>query len=41
MCVLSDESMYKKVICFWAVSPQTCDKREKMFVEKNVHKQKQ
>ena len=37
MCVLSDDSMYKKVSLFGAVSPQTCDKSEKMFVAEQVH----
>ena len=40
MCVLSDRSIHKKVSLFFAVWPQTCDKREKMFVEKTVHQHK-
>jgi hypothetical protein len=35
MRFLSDRTIHKKVSCFWAVWPQTCDKSEKMFVDKN------
>ena len=41
MCFFSDRTIHKKVICVWAVWPQTCDKSEKMFVETKKFTKKQ
>ena len=37
MCLLCDYNMYKKMMFFGAVSPQTFGKSEKMFIEKKNH----